>query len=491
MKILTPEIKQALNFITPEETILLTGKKDSGKATAIEALAKSPDVQKLLRIRENINAPGALITATDCAAIPEDVLLVSIDFRFKTIDTFRYAGTLEYILCSTISKCETSGGYCSFNKILVNELKRQLCFLSSEIFKEISDVDFYNLLNILREFPLQDLVSHYKSLLNEYDFDLEQFAVKFSYFISDHSELKDLKNDFYALVSKLVNQYIYTLIDNLEDERISFEQTENDYYKLTIAFDSEYSDLQLLKMLLCDYFSKDFSNGFTLFEKLELTFRVNEEVLFKSVENVPAGNNKFKIKNSDVHSVRLFCSDDLAEGVGRRYNEFYGTFNHIIKYMNMYNCSQVIMTIDVTESYHPLTELVTLVNALPKNCKLHILFTHFENFILNVSLQLSTKGKFSQEFPFDWENGKQQAEKLFRNFAEDLKFTVQPNKQQCISWFSKVVLYTNLAEDLCDNDNHSGCVDYPSALGYTLDAVNHFSEKSKKEVSSKKTMNLF
>ena len=88
MKILTPEIKQALNFITPEETILLTGKKDSGKATAIEALAKSPDVQKLLRIRENINAPGALITATDCAAIPEDVLLVSIDFRFKTIDTF-------------------------------------------------------------------------------------------------------------------------------------------------------------------------------------------------------------------------------------------------------------------------------------------------------------------------------------------------------------------------------------------------------------------
>lgn len=27
MKILTPEIKQALNFITPEETILLTGKK--------------------------------------------------------------------------------------------------------------------------------------------------------------------------------------------------------------------------------------------------------------------------------------------------------------------------------------------------------------------------------------------------------------------------------------------------------------------------------
>lgn len=205
MKILTPEIKQALNFITPEETILLTGKKDSGKATAIEALAKSPDVQKLLRIRENINAPGALITATDCAAIPEDVLLVSIDFRFKTIDTFRYAGTLEYILCSTISKCETSGGYCSFNKILVNELKRQLYFLSSEIFKEISDVDFYNLLNILREFPLQDLVSHYKSLLNEYDFDLEQFAVKFSYFISDHSELKDLKNDFYALVSKSVN----------------------------------------------------------------------------------------------------------------------------------------------------------------------------------------------------------------------------------------------------------------------------------------------
>ena len=100
-------------------------------------------------------------------------------------------------------------------------------------------------------------------------------------------------------------------------------------------------------------------------------------------------------------------------------------------------------------------------------------------------------GKFNQEYPFDWENGKQQAEKLFRNFAEDLKFTVEPSKQRCISWFSLVALYTNLTEDLCNNDNHSGCVDYPSALGYTLDAVNHFSEKFEKEVSSKKTMNLF
>lgn len=490
MKILTPEIKQALNFITPEETILLTGKKDSGKATVIEALAKSPNVQKLLQLRENTNAPGALITATDCAAIPEDILLVSIDFKFKTIDTFRYADTLEYVLCSTINTCENIGGYDSFNQILENELKSQLLFLSSAVFKEISDVDFYNLLTILYKFPLQKLVSYYKSLLNEYNFDLEQFAMKFSYFIRHYAELKDLKNDFYASVSKLVNQYIYILIDNLKDECISFEQIENDYYKLTIAFGSEDYDLPLLKMLLCDYFSKDFSNWFTLFEKLELTFRVNEEVLFRSVENVPAGN-KFRIKNSDVYSVRLFCADDLAEDIDYRNNEFYGTFNPIIKCMNMYNCSQVIMTVDTTEAYHSLTKLVTLVNSLPKNCKLHILFTHFENFILNASLQLSTRGKFNQEYPFDWENGKQQAEKLFRNFAEDLKFTVQPSKQQCISWFSLVALYTNLAEDLCDNDNHSVCVDYPSALGYTLDAVNHFSEKSKKEVSSKKTMNLF
>ena len=487
MKILTPEIKQALDFITPGETIFLTGKKDSGKDTVIEALAKSPNVQKLLQLRENANAPGALITATDCDAIPEDVLLVSIDFKFKTIDTFRYSDTLEYILCSTINACENIGWYDSFKQILEKELKSKLCLLSSEVFKEISDVDFSNLLTILYEFPLSKLVSYYKSLLNEYDFTLEQLAIRFSYFIRHCDELKDLKNDFYALVSKLVNQYIYTLIDNLEDECISFEQTKNDYYKLTIAFGIEDYDLPLLKMLLCDYFSKDFSDRFTLFEKLELTFRINEEVLFRSVENVPLSNNKFRIKDSDVHSVKLFCTEDLAEDIDYREN----AFTPLIKYMNMYNCSQIIMTIDTTEAYHSLTKLVDLVNSLPKNCKLHILFTHFENFILNTSLQLSASGKFNQEYPFDWENGKQQAEKLFRNFAEDLKFTVEPSKQRCISWFSLVALYTNLTEDLCNNDNHSGCVDYPSALGYTLDAVNHFSEKFEKEVSSKKTMNLF
>lgn len=223
MKILTPEIKQTLDFITPEETILLTGKKDSGKATAIEALAKSPNVQKLLQLRENTNAPGALITATDCDAIPEDVLFVSIGFKFKTIDTFRYSDTLEYILCSTINTCENAGGYDSFRQILEKELKSKLCLLSSEVFKEISDADFSNLLTLLCEFPLSKLVSYYKSLLNEYDFTLEQLAIRFSYFIRHCDELKDLKNDFYALVSRLVNQYIYTLIDNLEDECISFE----------------------------------------------------------------------------------------------------------------------------------------------------------------------------------------------------------------------------------------------------------------------------
>lgn len=55
MKALTQEIKQALDFSITGETVLLTGEKDSGKATAVEALAKSPDVQKLLQLSMHFN----------------------------------------------------------------------------------------------------------------------------------------------------------------------------------------------------------------------------------------------------------------------------------------------------------------------------------------------------------------------------------------------------------------------------------------------------
>ena len=60
----------------------------SDKATAVEALAKSPDVQKLLQFREEMNVPEAYIIATDCNAISEDVLVVSTDFNYKTSADF-------------------------------------------------------------------------------------------------------------------------------------------------------------------------------------------------------------------------------------------------------------------------------------------------------------------------------------------------------------------------------------------------------------------
>lgn len=115
------------------------------------------------------------------------------------------------------------------------------------------------------------------------------------------------------------------------------------------------------------------------------------------------------------------------------------------------------LLISVTKHQMTLAELVTLVNSLPENCKLHILFTHFENFIINKSLQFSSKVKFRQEFPFDWEENTQQAEQLFREFTETMKSRVEFDKEQYISWYSMVALHTNLSESLCNND-------YPVAM---------------------------
>ena len=46
--------------------ISLTGFKNVGKATAVEALAKFNEVAKLLGLRENVAANKAKIIVTDC-----------------------------------------------------------------------------------------------------------------------------------------------------------------------------------------------------------------------------------------------------------------------------------------------------------------------------------------------------------------------------------------------------------------------------------------
>ena len=67
------------------KTVLLTGFGDSGKATALEALAKSPAVQKLLRVRENLQSGENITLATDCKEIQEDELLVVLGVHYPDI----------------------------------------------------------------------------------------------------------------------------------------------------------------------------------------------------------------------------------------------------------------------------------------------------------------------------------------------------------------------------------------------------------------------
>lgn len=489
MKVLTTEIKQALDLSIARETILLTGEENSGKATAVEALSKSPDVQKLLQLREEINAPEAYIIATDCDTISEDILIVSADFSYKTANDFSNDLALERILCRALHECSGTNSSNNFQEVLEMLIKDQLTAFSPEVFADINNSDFYDFLVILRQFPVKKLITCYAAIANQYEFNAELYAEKLHALFMGTVDLRDLRNDFYSLVAKLVNQYVDKLVKELECEGASFEKSELNYYTLTTIFDVYDYDLPLLKMLLRGYSEENFNTAFCLFENLTLAFRANDELFSKRVDYLSKSNDVFKMRNSNVHSVKFFCTSDLEREVDD--DEIFEIPEVLAMHVDERNCNHIIMTVDATEAYQHLAESVTLVNSLPENCKLHILFTHFENFIINKALRFSSESKFNQEFPFDWEENTQQTEKLFRDFTETLKFKVKSNKQQCISWYSLVALHTNLSKSLCDN--HSGCVDYPSALAYTLDVIDHFSIKSITSDIPRETrsMNLF
>ena len=468
MKALTYEIKQTLNFIEPEETILLTGEKDSGKATVVEALAKSTDVQKLLQFREDMNAPEAYIIATDCNAIPEDVLIVSTDFSYKMSADFSHDLTLERILCKALLKCRK---VCkvyedAINTVMMDDELRNL--FSKDVFRGISYDDSNNFLTILHKFPLEKLL-HYciaSGIIRESN--VEVFARNLHELFREFDRLGDLRNDFYSLAAKCVNQYIIDITKQLEDKGACIEKTGDNVSTVTAMFDASDYNSSLLKMLLCNYKGKNFSKAFHLFENLSLTFRINENIFLSSVGN-KSKDDKFNVRNSNVHSIKFFCTEDLEQKTDD--NEI---SKALATYMDMHGCDKVIMTIDATEAYNSLSKLKEIVNAMPEDSKLYFLFTHFENFILSVSSHSLATNKFNQESTFNWEENRKQAEELFKTFTNNLYYSVSSIKQLCISWYNFVALHTNLSEDLCDNSNPKGCLDYPSAIGYTLDALDHF-----------------
>lgn len=103
--------------------ISLTGFKNVGKATAVEALAKFNEVAKLLGLRENVAANKAKIIVTDCDDISAFDLFVHAKLCYKSLENFRSDYTLIYILYDMYEVYLKNGDYSGTMK---NSLKKYI-----------------------------------------------------------------------------------------------------------------------------------------------------------------------------------------------------------------------------------------------------------------------------------------------------------------------------------------------------------------------------
>lgn len=122
---ISPKLYNKITEMVQENhpTISLTGFKNVGKATAVEALAKSNEVAKLLGLRENAAANKAKIIVTDCDEISAFDLFVHAKLCYKSLADFRNDYTLIYILYDMYEVYLKNGDY---SETMKNSLKKYI-----------------------------------------------------------------------------------------------------------------------------------------------------------------------------------------------------------------------------------------------------------------------------------------------------------------------------------------------------------------------------
>ena len=122
---ISPKLYNKITEMVQENhpTISLTGFKNVGKATAVEALAKFNEVAKLLGLRENVAANKAKIIVTDCDDISAFDLFVHAKLCYKSLENFRNDYTLIYVLYDMYEVYLKDGDY---SETMKNSLKKYI-----------------------------------------------------------------------------------------------------------------------------------------------------------------------------------------------------------------------------------------------------------------------------------------------------------------------------------------------------------------------------
>lgn len=400
------EIKKALVMVEGKgDPMVVAGTTESGKSTAMDALAKNEDVQELLSIRE-ASGKGSTsevsIIATDYSAIPEDKLIMTAKLCLKTIadcsDDNELLGNIIYAAAKDYSKNPDIDIYkTKMSKALTNALEHPANESLAYKIKGMKDDDFNALMDILMEFSIDNVMSIYNEMLAKNPKKGQKGVRIFIELLSDRESFSDVIQSYWNFIVELINRDVSNLKVELENSGASVEILDDGTSKFVAVLGSEDIDSKIIEILLkSEGGSKEY-----LFSDISLIFR-GADYLF-NVNNI----NLLMVseyEEEQIHCIRFIDTQGLFHATGVKTKD---ESERIIDILSEYHSNKLVLVVNsfVTDTVKDGYEAVRMMlQEANRDIEVYILYTHWDEYLKSYSQQSTTTSRFSRGTAnIDWQ----------------------------------------------------------------------------------------
>ena len=430
------------------KTVLLTGFRDSGKATALEALAKSPAVQKLLCVRENLQSGENITLATDCKEIQEDELLVALGIYYPDMKSLERSYTFTSVLSKAMRAyvCPTDESTAMYILNALSEVGVEPLMLKPpkklEEYKIAYDVDSYtktvkeSLTKMLKE---DGNVSRILGEINEKELDkLASIILKLSPkdlfdwakdehvnldILSNFSIVKDsaqfirvVKDEFYKTILELSKQQVSDVAKRFSQEGACVQKLTNpDRFNIVISL-SDDTDSELIDNLLNSYFA----SRNDLYMDPVLIFRGND-LLFTDVE---ADGESF-------HTVTIKNTEDFPEYSDYEVEEYMGMVDYedvVYSFLDSGGITTSVVFLVDASTNATLEQTIGITECIRSRIPVFVVFTHFDQLMFSFAALNTNNSKFGNNVNIDWEDCYEKATCFLDNKINKMKQSLVESK---------------------------------------------------------------
>lgn len=454
---------------------VIAGTTECGKSTAMEATAKGETVQDLLRIRE-ASGKGSTsevsLIATDFEAIPEDKLIMIAKLRKLTIadcgDDNELLGNIVYSGIKEYNKNLDSNLYkTKLAKALTNAIEHPANESLAYKLRGISEDDFSKIMNIIMEFPINDVMIIYNEMLAINQKKGQKGVRIFIERLSEYPSFAESIQKFWEYVVELINRDIAELRKELEDEGAVLEDFEDDSSKFTIALGKEDLEGKIVRTLLQ---SEDGSKEYLLTD-ISLIYR-GSDYLF-DVQNA----NLLTVSVLDgveIHCVRFIDTQGLFHVTGVKTKD---ESERIIDILSEYHSNKLILVVSsfvtntVKDGYEAVRMMLQEAN---RDIEVYILYTHWDEYLKGYSHQNTSTSRFIRgRTSINWIEKFHEAENDQQRLSDMFISSLASNssrKKPCIIGFYRAAILSDPASQM-ENELENKGIDYPSALHKLVDDI--------------------